>query len=119
MAGGELDAVVRGWATAFTEEVKDFAAPEVVDDSQVGEKLLYFQDCKNCHFLYWFNPHKIVHVYHCTLGGSLLVPAQQYMYVNLMQVFGEVYHSLIHSPLSMTLLQLEATYAAAVEAICR
>ena len=44
MAGEELDAVVRGWATAFTEEVKDFAAPEVVDDSQVGEKLLYFQD---------------------------------------------------------------------------
>lgn len=68
MAGGELDGVVRGWATAFTEEVKDFAAPEVVDDSQV---------------------------------------------------FGEVYHSLIHSPLSMTLLQLEATYAAVVEAVCR
>ena len=58
-------------------------------------------------------------VYHCAFGGSLLVPAQQHLYVYLMQVFGEVYHSLIHSPLSMTLLQLEATYAAAVEAICR
>ena len=48
-----------------------------------------------------------------------MVPAQQHLYVILVQVFGEVYHSLIHSPLSMTLLQLEATYAAAVEAICR
>lgn len=39
--------------------------------------------------------------------------------VNDGQVFGDVYHSLIHSPLSMTLLQLEASYAAAVEAVCR
>ena len=62
------------------------------------------------------------------------------MKVNDSQVFGEVFHSLIHSPLSMTLLQviiffcykattrriiinngpqLEATYAAAVEAVCK
>ena len=57
--------------------------------------------------------------------------------VNDSQVFGEVFHSLIHSPLSMTLLQvfylkyqpwminigynpqLEAAYAAAVEAVCK
>ena len=45
MAGVELDGVVRGWATAFTEEVKDFAAPEVVDDSQVGEEGLQERDC--------------------------------------------------------------------------
>jgi len=35
------------------------------------------------------------------------------------EVFGSVYHSLIHSPLSQTLLQLEASYAAAVESLCR
>ncbi len=32
-----------------------------------------------------------------------------------MQVFADVYHSLIHSPLSETLLQLEAAYASTVE----
>jgi hypothetical protein len=32
-----------------------------------------------------------------------------------MQVFADVYHSLIHSPLSETLLQLEAAYASSVE----
>jgi len=39
--------------------------------------------------------------------------------VNDSEVFGDVYHSLIHSPLSETLLQLEASYAMAVEAVCR
>ena len=36
-----------------------------------------------------------------------------------LQVFADVYHSLIHSPLSETLLQLEAAYASSVEAVCR
>ena len=31
----DLDAIVKGWAQAFQEEVKDYAAPEIVDDSQV------------------------------------------------------------------------------------
>ena len=35
------------------------------------------------------------------------------------QVFADVYHNLIHSPLSMTLLQLEANYASVVEAVAR
>ena len=35
------------------------------------------------------------------------------------ELFADVYHSLIHSPLSVTLLQLEANYAAAVEVLCR
>lgn len=64
----DLDSVVKAWAQAFTEEVSDFAQPDIVNDSQV---------------------------------------------------FGDVYHSLIHSPLSMTLLQLEASYAASVESVCR
>ena len=34
-------------------------------------------------------------------------------------MFADVYHSLIHSPLSETLLQLEAAYASSVEAVCR
>jgi len=34
-------------------------------------------------------------------------------------VFADVYHSLIHSPLSETLLQLEAAYASSVEAVGR
>jgi len=60
--------LVRDWATAYTEEVLEFAQPPTVDDSEV---------------------------------------------------FADVYHSLIHSPLSETLLQLEASYAAAVEVLCR
>lgn len=39
--------------------------------------------------------------------------------VNDIEVFADVYHSLIHSPLSETLLQLEAAYASSVEAVCR
>lgn len=39
--------------------------------------------------------------------------------VNDSEVFADVYHSLIHSPLSETLLQLEATYAMSVETLCR
>lgn len=39
--------------------------------------------------------------------------------VNDTEVFADVYHSLIHSPLSETLLQLEAAYASSVEAVCR
>jgi len=39
--------------------------------------------------------------------------------VNDSEVFGDVYHSLIHSPLSETLLQLEASYAMAVETVCK
>jgi len=39
--------------------------------------------------------------------------------VSNMEVFADVYHSLIHSPVSATLLQLEHSYAAAVESLCR
>ena len=35
------------------------------------------------------------------------------------EVFADVYHSLIHSPLSVTILQLEANYACTVETLCR
>jgi len=35
------------------------------------------------------------------------------------EVFADVYHSLIHSPLSETILQLEASYACSVETLCR
>jgi len=35
------------------------------------------------------------------------------------EVFADVYHSLIHSPLSETILQLEASYACTVETLCR
>jgi len=35
------------------------------------------------------------------------------------EVFGDVYHSLIHSPISETLLQLEASYACTVETLVR
>jgi hypothetical protein len=35
MTEAELDAVVKGWAQAFAEEVTDYAAPVVVSDSQV------------------------------------------------------------------------------------
>jgi len=35
------------------------------------------------------------------------------------EVFADVYHSLIHSPLSETILQLEANYACTVETLCR
>jgi len=64
----DLDAVVRNWSAAYTDEVLEFAQPAAVNDSEV---------------------------------------------------FGDVYHSLIHSPLSMTLLQLEATYAMAVDTVCK
>jgi len=63
-----LDALVRNWANAYTEEVLEFAQPATVNDSEV---------------------------------------------------FADVYHSLIHSPLSQTLLQLEASYAMSVEAVCK
>jgi len=39
--------------------------------------------------------------------------------VNDSEVFADVYHNLIHSPLSQTLLQLEANYASVVEAVAR
>jgi len=64
----ELDRITKSWATAYTEEVLQYAKPATVND---------------------------------------------------MEVFADVYHSLIHSPLSLTLLQLEASYAAVVESLCR
>ena len=50
-----------------------------------------------------------------------LVAGLQFSSVSLFdcQVFADVYHSLIHSPLSPTLLQLEANYASVVESVCR
>lgn len=39
--------------------------------------------------------------------------------VSNMEVFADVYHSLIHSPVSETLLQLEHSYAMSVETLCR
>jgi len=35
------------------------------------------------------------------------------------EVFADVYHNLIHSPLSQTLLQLEANYASVIESVAR
>ena len=68
MTESELDRIIRTWATAYNEEVLQYAQPPAVEDSEV---------------------------------------------------FADVYHNLIHSPLSMTLLQLEANYASVVEAVAR
>ena len=79
---GDLESVVRAWTAAYTEEVAEFAPPDQVTITSLVRQSDFFllQTKKQKH--------------------------QPPVKVNDSQVFGEVFHSLIHSPLSMTLLQV-------------
>ena len=80
---GDLESVVRAWTAAYTEEVAEFAPPDqvLVNIRQAALPL-------------------------CCKQANKQIPEK----VNDSQVFGEVFHSLIHSPLSMTLLQVNIKY---------
>ena len=106
---GDLESTVRAWTAAYTEEVAEFAPPDQVS-AAFGQEMTENARAPNQNAMpFKSNSKPLLSLFSCPHGSYSTIT----MYcdilalkVNDSQVFGEVFHSLIHSPLSMTLLQV-------------